>query len=268
MKEKTYMTISEFAHITGIKRANLIFYDNVGLLPPEYRGSNDYRYYSSRQLSSAYLIMALRELGLGLKEISEYAGRRTPERMLGLMDEQDTRIQKEINRLHRMKDMMGIYKDMTKEVLQWNMDEIIVRQQEKAPIFLGDTFVTDANKDEASIQFYEYATSKGLETGYPLGSMIAQSIVEAGMKELETPRYQFYFRVKHGHNTYKPKGQYAVACGYCAYGESAFVYEKVLNFINREKLSICGAAFEEYPINEMAVQDDSKYCVKIEIMVR
>ena len=77
MNQKSTMPIREFARLTGIRPANLRFYDQIGLLSPELRGENGYRYYSRRQLSTAYLISDLRDLGVGLEEIKRYAGERS-----------------------------------------------------------------------------------------------------------------------------------------------------------------------------------------------
>ena len=78
MKNKSQMTIKEFSFLTGIKRENLRYYDQIGLLSPEFRGKNGYRYYSQNQLSTAYLIISLREIGIGINEIKRYIDIRTP----------------------------------------------------------------------------------------------------------------------------------------------------------------------------------------------
>lgn len=269
MKNKFYMTISEFAYITGIKRANLIFYDNIGLLSPEFRGDNDYRYYSRKQLGTAYLIASLRELGIGLREIRQYAEKRTPEKMLTLFNEQEIRIEKEIIRLSRMKDMMGLYKDMTEDAIHRDIAEIVVRRQEKEPLFLGETAKLEQTNEQASIEFYEYAAKQGMELGYPMGCIVKKQSICADnpMEELQNPVCQYYFKVKQGCNAYKPEGLYVTGYGLCAYGESDSVYEKLFEYIKEKRLHICGDAYEEYPMNEMSVKDDSKYCVKVEIMV-
>lgn len=89
MNDLPYMKISEFAKITGIKRANLIFYDQIGLLSPEFRGENEYRFYTHRQLSSAYLISGLRSVGVSIKEIKQYASNRTPLKMIELFNKKN-----------------------------------------------------------------------------------------------------------------------------------------------------------------------------------
>ena len=79
MNQKKQLSILEFSKLTGINRDNLRFYDRIGLLKPEIRGENGYRYYTRRQLGSAYLIGGLRLLGVGIEDIRRYSAGRTHE---------------------------------------------------------------------------------------------------------------------------------------------------------------------------------------------
>ena len=79
------MSIKEFSRLTGINRELLRFYDNIGLLTPEYRGENSYRYYGFRQIELANLISGLRSIDVGLEDIKSYLGERSPERKASLV---------------------------------------------------------------------------------------------------------------------------------------------------------------------------------------
>ena len=109
MGQKKNLSILEYSRLTGIKRDNLRFYDRIGLLKPEIRGENGYRYYTRRQLSSAYLISGLRLLGVGLEDIRHYSAERTPEKMLGLFAEQEAKIQAEIKKLQETSEILKLY---------------------------------------------------------------------------------------------------------------------------------------------------------------
>ena len=99
MNQKKQLSILEFSRLTGISRDNLRFYDRIGLLCPEQRGENNYRYYARSQLNSAYLISSLRLLEVGLEDIRRYSAGRTPERMLAFFAQQEERIQAEIEKM-------------------------------------------------------------------------------------------------------------------------------------------------------------------------
>ena len=117
MNQKKQLSILEFSRLTGISRDNLRFYDRIGLLCPEQRGENNYRYYARSQLNSAYLIGSLRLLEVGLEDIRHYSAGRTPERMLALFARQEERIQAEIARLRETSEIMKLRASLAQEAL-------------------------------------------------------------------------------------------------------------------------------------------------------
>lgn len=264
MKHKNHMSISEFSQLTGIKRANLIFYDKEGLLTPEYRSDNKYRCYTRRQLSSAYLIATLRELGIGLEEIKAYAHSRTPGRMISLFELQEERIRSEIRKLSYMREIMAIYKKMAREALTVEIDTIELREQKKEPIFLGAEIESGQTQDEGFLSFYNYAARQGIGSGFPLGTIIPSAL----LKEKKTePAIRYYFKVNEDQNAYKPAGCYAVAYGICGYDQAVKVYERLFQYIGEHNLTICGDAYEEYLLTELSMQQEEDYHVRVEIMV-
>ena len=263
MKDKYYMPISEFSRLTSIKRENLRYYDQIGLLSPEIRGENGYRYYNRRQLNTAYLIVSLRELGIGIEEIKNYVDSRTPEKMFSLFKSQKTHILKEMKKLKNILEIMQLYVDMAEDALKYEEKSIKLEYKKKEPIFLGPILSADS-QDDAIIKFYDFAAENGFDLGYPLGAIVSKENIESGNPLLA---FQYYFKLESNHNAYKPKGKYAVLYGRCAYGESDELYEELFAFIKENKLQICGDAYEEYPLNELSTKDEQHYCVKIEIMV-
>ncbi|GEQ16168.1 MULTISPECIES: MerR family transcriptional regulator [Clostridium] len=263
MKDKSNMQIKEFSALTGIKRENLRYYDQIGLLSPEFRGKNGYRYYTRSQLTTAYLIISLRELGIGIDEIKRYIDIRTPEEMFSLFSSQKQHILTEIKKLKRILEVMQLYVDMAEDAIKYTENSINIEYKKKEPIFLGPIISNDS-LDEAAISFYNFAAENGIDIGYPLGAIINKKDIEN-----KNPLYatQYYFKAMHDQNSYKPEGKYAVFYGRCAYGESDYLYEKLYKFIDKNNLRMCSDAYEEYPLNELSTKDENQYCVKIEIMV-
>lgn len=263
MKDQAYMPISEFSRLTGIKRENLRYYDQIGLLSPECRGENGYRYYTQRQLSTAYLIYSLRELGISIEEIKKYIDRRTPQKMFSLFNSQKEYILKEMKKLERTLEIMELYVDMAEDALKYEENSINIEYKKKEPIFLGPIISPDSI-DDSVIALYDYAATKGIDLGYPFGTIVSIENIDS---EKSLSILQHYFKIESDHNSYKPEGKYAVLYGKCAYAESDNLYENLLTFIKENKLRICSHAYEEYPLNELSTKDDNQYCVKIEIMV-
>ena len=135
MNQKKQLSILEFSRLTGISRDNLRFYDRIGLLCPEQRGENNYRYYARHQLNSAYLIGSLRLLEVGLEDIRHYSAGRTPERMLALFARQEERIQAEIARLRETSEIMKLRASLAREALAHADGEVLVEERPRERIF-------------------------------------------------------------------------------------------------------------------------------------
>ncbi|KAA9154950.1 MerR family transcriptional regulator [Amycolatopsis acidicola] len=90
-------TIGELARRTGLAVKTIRFYSDEGLLPPTDRTPSGYRLYDARSLARLELIRTLRELGLGLAEItqvlaSETTVPRLAARHVAALDEQIHRL--------------------------------------------------------------------------------------------------------------------------------------------------------------------------------
>jgi DNA-binding transcriptional MerR regulator len=68
-------TIGELARRTGLPVKTIRFYSDEGLLPPTDRTQSGYRLYDVRAMARLELIKTLRELGLGLGDVSRILAR-------------------------------------------------------------------------------------------------------------------------------------------------------------------------------------------------
>lgn len=62
-------SIANVARMSGVTSRTLRHYDEIGLLPPAWIGSNGHRYYEEAGLLRLQQILLMRELDLGLREI-------------------------------------------------------------------------------------------------------------------------------------------------------------------------------------------------------
>lgn len=255
----------ELSRLTGITRDNLRFYDKIGLLKPEGRGENGYRYYNRRQLGSAYLIGGLRLMGVGIEDIRRHSASRTPKEMLALFAEQEARIQSEIVKLQETSDIMKQYADMAREALRHGEEEFTVEERKRERIFLCPAFPAARDEDEAEILAYEYAGSHGINLGYPMGVMIPQESLLSGAKP---PDYQYYFKADRQGNAWKPAGTYAVAYGKSECQNSQDIYLGLLDYIQTQGLKVAGNAYGEYLLDDLAVKIPEQYYGRMEIFVR
>ncbi|MGP3954052.1 MerR family transcriptional regulator [Streptomyces sp. 7N604] len=62
-------SIADVARMSGVTSRTLRHYDEIGLLPPAWIGSNGHRYYEEADLLRLQQILLMRDLDLGLREI-------------------------------------------------------------------------------------------------------------------------------------------------------------------------------------------------------
>lgn len=264
MSKKNKLSILEFSRLTGIKRDNLRFYDRIGLLCPETRGDNNYRYYSRHQLNTAYLVSSLRWIGVGIDDIKLFSAQRTPQKALELFAHQEEHIQAEIERLQEIRRIMEIHSEMIREALAYNGDTLFLQEKSDEPIFLCPTIPDYLSSDEGEKFSYDYAEKHGINLGYPLGAKLTQGCLEAGDTATVL---QYYFKAKAHSNALKPAGLYAVAYGKCDPWHSEPLYHKLLEYVRAQGLSIAGDAYEEYPLSDISIQTPDCQGVRVEIPV-
>jgi DNA-binding transcriptional MerR regulator len=68
-------TIKKLAKLAGTSVRTLHYYDEIGLLKPEYRGANGYRQYGEKSIAKLQQILFFRELDFSLDEIKTIISR-------------------------------------------------------------------------------------------------------------------------------------------------------------------------------------------------
>lgn len=94
----TVKQISKLAHITP---HTLRYYDQIGLLLPDFVGENGYRYYSEASLLKLQQILFYRELEIPLEQIKEIMGRQNFD-LLTALEDHKRQLGKKIDRLNKL----------------------------------------------------------------------------------------------------------------------------------------------------------------------
>ncbi|ULQ58520.1 helix-turn-helix domain-containing protein [Brucepastera parasyntrophica] len=135
---KKDLKISEFAALSGISRDTLLFFDKIGLLHPARTDpANGYRYYSYRQIDTASVINALRELGMPLKEIRAYLAARTPEKLESTFKNQKDRLEAQIAGLRKTQDIIDVRLALAEEGRTRTRQNRYWSGRKKRPCFWG-----------------------------------------------------------------------------------------------------------------------------------
>lgn len=111
------MQIKQFSSLTGVSVRTLHYYDEIGLLKPEYVDEhNGYRYYGEESLRRLSEILFYRELDFSLKSISEILLLPNYDRNAALQGQKELLILKR-NRLNRLIEALD---DAEKGIIEMN----------------------------------------------------------------------------------------------------------------------------------------------------
>jgi len=115
--------IGEFSKINRVTVKALRYYEKVGLLKPAYIDeSNGYRYYSSEQLPKIHRIVALRQMGFSIKEISSLLDRHNSKK---IFIEKRYRLLSEIQQRKEQLDLITYYIENSREVIEMNYEVVL-----------------------------------------------------------------------------------------------------------------------------------------------
>lgn len=260
-------TVGNFAKFSRTTRDTLHHYDKIGLLSPMLRGENNYRYYSSGQLAIVNVIRTLQELGLSLTEIKVLKDNRTPENTDEVFMRQIERIDLKIDEWVRARKLLFTLRKSIHSALHAEEPSITIQYLPAEAIILGDLndYSKGRNDYDALISFYKDISNKypNLDMNYPVWACFSEDRIK--QKDWKWPdRYYFY---NPDGNDKRPAGLYAIGYTRGGYGQCGDFYNQITDYIDGNGFEICGDAFEEYPLNELCISDDTNYLIRVMIAV-
>ena len=268
MSESGLLSISDFAEFTRTTRDTLLHYDRIGLLSPVMRGENGYRYYSSSQLAIVNVIRTFQQLGMSLEEIRNLKDRRTPEMANMVFERQIDEIDTKIKEWVSARKLLLTLKKAINSVSNIDEKAISVKFLPAEAIILGDLNDYSRNRTDydALLSFYHDMAQKhpDLDMNYPVWATYSQDRIKA--RDWYHPD-RYYFYNPEGYDR-RPASLYAIGYKRDGYKPNSELYEKLVEFIEKNGYEICGDAFEEYPLNEISTTDDRNYLVRLMIPVR
>ncbi|WP_321387116.1 MerR family transcriptional regulator [uncultured Enterococcus sp.] len=258
-----YLSISEFAELSGIKRKTLIYYDQIHLLKPRKVSEKGYRYYHYHQLYAVNMIIFFKDIGMSLEEIKEYSQLTSADQMITLIQIQKEKIRQKQLYYNRMEKMMDLQIQSLRETTNFDDSSIFLTYYEEVPLFFGDTLYHGVNSrvSVALRELYHQCLKAGYEFPYPSG--MAMHLDKTYTSEGAVAQY--YMKVPES-STVRPKGNY-LECYAQGHGEYQTGYEKLIEYAERKNLSIAGTLYIDFIQNELVAQNFDDFIMKMMIQV-
>ena len=174
-----YYKVSEIADIAKVSKRTIQFYDEKDILKPSYLDQSGYRFYSEDKIMKLQKILALKYLGLSLKDIRLIL-LDDDENMVNSLQLQKNLINQKISELNLIQDSIDMLIENYKhdEVIDWD-DLINLTRMLSTNLDIGD-YYRNANNLNVRINFHRQF-SHNQENWYDWLS----KIIELGNKVLE-----------------------------------------------------------------------------------
>jgi len=147
------LTIKKLADIAGISVRTLHYYDEIGLLKPQFRRDNGYRYYGEKEVILLQQIMFFRELGFSLDEIRSFISNpgfdvtEALKQHKKLLIKKDKRLKDLVNNVERTISNMGKQSGMNiKEFYQGFSKKQIEKYREEVKLRWGSKTLEESEK--------------------------------------------------------------------------------------------------------------------------
>lgn len=269
---KDYFTTGEFAKLCDVKKQTLFHYDQIGILKPEIKGSNGYRYYSYLQLDTYNTIAMLKELDMPLSKIKEYLNNRTPEAFIVLLNEQKKLAEEKIAELKWLSRFIESRIEVTKEGLAASHGEISIEKRPEEHYII--TKYTGSNEDrdiyEALAEHIAYCHDNQIYSPYAIGGLIPS---ESGILEGDYKYSHFYTKIDPedlftaNNITTVASQSYITTYSTQGFEHVPHMLHKILDFAKLNDYDTGDYFFEDLLLDEMSMFGFENHTIKISIPI-
>ncbi|GEK35472.1 MerR family transcriptional regulator [Kurthia sibirica] len=267
---KGFFTTGEFARLCHVKKQTLFHYDDIGLLKPEIRKKNGYRYYSYQQFYVFGVIELLKEFDMPLKEIKVFMTNKSPQQLIELFEDKKRQIRDKMAHLQQLERIIDTQLAFTQYGIDTDFTTISIVEEYEERFFLSPS-VEHANDKEfvgAVSEFLEELFAKKIDIGYPIGAILSYENRLA--KQYENYRF-LYTKIAPTKlvipQHIRPAGQYIVGFHIGPEHLKGESYEKITNFSMQHNMRLVGDSYEEYVFEEAAVATIDNYVTQIKIRI-
>jgi len=266
MDETTTLSIKEFSEFSGINQTTLRYYDEIGLLPPASRKKNKYRYYTPFQLIKLNYIRVLENLGVKLSAIKDMDSNRTPEKVIELLSQQETKLHKQVYELTMAASILHTYRKNISRGLTAEGGTIRLEEHDDANYVLGDPndFKNYITFYEEFIRFCRSARKNRINLDFPIGGF--HKDMNAFLNAPGWPEH-FFSQDPLG-NCLCPGGTFLVGYIRGYYGNFGDLPQKMAIYAKDHHLVFNGPVYSLYLLDEISVIKPDQYLSSVSVRVK
>ncbi|URJ62505.1 MerR family transcriptional regulator [Paenibacillus polymyxa] len=266
---QTHLTSGQFAKVMGISKDTLFHYDRLGILSPEFKAENGYRYYSINQMDVFKVISILKELEMPLKEIKEYLNKRSPQELIVLLGKEEAMLNSKIKQLQKMKSIISEKKRITQAATEIISTDIIIEEKKEEFLVVtgADPYTNDISIYDSMIKHEKYLNIYSIDASHTVGWMRDTKRVLAN----ETFNYDYLFTRVSKKSNYlnfkREKGTYLIAYHTEGYSSVCDTYDRIINYAKDKSIELQGFFYEDVLLDDLSVRGYEEYLIKISVQI-
>lgn len=265
-----YFTTGEFADLCNVKKKTLFYYDEIGLLSPEFRNEKGYRFYSFQQYGVFTVIELLKSLGMPLKEMKAFLEDKTPDELKNLLARKSKELEQKRAELNRIQKLIDTKVAQIELALATDFSKITIDDHEEIRLYLSPSILHCSDRTFVKVlsAFSKEIEQQNMNTGNPIGALISKE----QLLENDYENYQYlYVEAESVSNKVplfvRPAGMYITAYHIGSEETIWKTYDLIFSFLEKNHMRFEGFAYEEYILDEVAVNGIDEYVTRIQIKV-
>lgn len=263
---KKLYKIGDISKLYNISNDILRYYEKIGLLIPDVRGENGYRYYSESQLWKLNNIRSLRNLGVSLNEIIDFLNTRSIKKTKEMIKFQLKKIDENLRELLKLKEELELKKENIRYFENFSDYEIPrIKYYPKRYILLKNGKFKDENEINLELKKLKRKSEEDNDfifTESEIGTVIK-------LEEWEKGNYSDYIGTFIITNEIKEnfldEGEYLTYFFSGDYINLSKHYKKLKEFIRENNYRVCGNIIELYHIEMHITENKEEYVTEIQI---
>ncbi|GAA0371792.1 multidrug efflux transcriptional regulator BltR [Alkalibacterium iburiense] len=268
-KNPSLLSTGQFAKLVGVSKHTLFFYDEKDIFSPLLRKDNGYRYYSIRQIETFLVISSLKDLGMPLEDIKSYLTSRSPDALVQLLDKETHKLDKRINHLKGLKEMMEEKKSVTKKAMDADLSVFTIERQRKKKLLITEVKDVLNSKQyyEAFQKHYSILYKEGKRSSWLEGLMVPVSETYT----MHTGYRGYLYTVVENpaiSNHTLTEGDYLI--GYFKGDDEAIeeAHHQLISYAKEQGYTFGDYIFEDVVLDELAIRSYNQYVYKLALQIK
>jgi len=260
--------IGEISKLFKISTDILRYYEKEGLLIPQKKGENGYRYYSNRQIWKIGTIRALRNLGISLPDIKKHLDSRSIKKSSELIDFQLEVIEEKLLELQDLRGQLRHKKEYLKRIKEEENYGVVreVAIPERRCYKRHNSIVTDWDIDLELKKLKHGANSS--EDEHFAESKVGTILNREAYDEGRYTNYSGTFLLGGSGDKGLEGGDYLSLVFKGPYSQAEIHYNMIKRYIEEKDLKIAGDILELYKIDIYETEDEKEFVTEIQVLVK